>query len=80
MKRVSLNSIRGSCCDFCYWGKINGRDCLFLIDSGSEISVFSRKLLQDGDERICVRNFRFKYLTGEEVPVELKINAKIHIG
>jgi len=56
--------------NFCYFGKLDGRDCLFKIDTGSDVSIVSNKLVEKEKEKFLKDNSYLKYPTGEKVPFE----------
>jgi len=58
---------------FCYFGKLDGRDCLFKINTGSDVSIVINKLVEKEEERFLKDNSNLKYPTGEKVPFEGKM-------
>lgn len=53
--------------NFYYNGKINDKKCSFKVDTGSDISVLNKKLINKDMKKIRVRNCNLKYSTGEKI-------------
>jgi len=57
-------------------GRINKRNCSFRIDTGSDVTLVRKGLLEYPKQRAFQsRWFNLKYPTGERVPVEFKVRA-----
>jgi len=54
--------------------------CFFKVDTGSDISLLNKKLVDSSKNRLPLENYNLKYPTGEEVAVEFKVIAKIVVG
>jgi len=66
--------------DFCYKGKLNGKECLFRVDTGSDVSIISNKFINGTERKIDVGNCRLRYPTGENVSTKFKIDTEIELG
>ena len=66
--------------DYCYTGFLNNKECIFKIDTGSDVSLINRKFVREGERRFPVFGRRFKYPTGEDVMVDFEILAKVELG
>jgi len=84
--RKYLNSIKGKFMkekkrSFCYKGLIDKRVCIFKIDTGSDVSVISSRLMDSSKQRIPLdRSCCLEYPTGEEVSVEFKTKVFVELG
>lgn len=65
---------------FSYLGRLNGKNCLFKIDTGSDISIINKELITDDIERIPVKNINLRYPTGEKISIEFMVRVNIEIG
>ena len=65
---------------FYYKGKVDGKECSFKVDTGSDVSILNRKLVDNEMKKIRIGNLNLKYPTGERVPVEFEIEVKVEIG
>lgn len=65
---------------FCYTGKLNEKTCNFKIDTGSDVSIFSVKLLGKEIGKRLEMNSVLRYPTGERVPIKSKIIVKVELG
>jgi len=66
--------------DFCYKGKLNGKECLFRVDTGSDVSIISNKFINGTERKIDVGDCKLRYPTGENVSIKFKINTEIELG
>jgi len=74
--------------DFCYKGKLNGKECLFgllcllyyRVDTGSDVSIISNKFINGTERKINVGNCKLRYPTGENVSIKFKIDTEIELG
>jgi len=60
---------------------LDGKNCFFKIDTGSDVSILSKRLVQKGKRRINNENC-LRYPTGEKIfiDIESKIVAKVQLG
>lgn len=65
---------------FSYKGKLDGELCIFKIDTGSDVSVLSEKLVRGPKEHFEVENCFLKYPTGETITVKYKVIVEIELG
>jgi len=56
--------------DFCYYGKVDDKDCNFKIDTGSDVSIVNKRMLDFGKKRTFSGSRSLRYPTGEKVPIE----------
>jgi len=77
---VDLSICRIEQDNFYYVGKVNNKKCSFKIDTGSDISVLNKKLVNKSMEKIRIRNCNLRYPTGEKVLVEFQVEIKVEIG
>jgi len=66
--------------NFCFSGRLNGEKCLFRIDTGSDVSILNKKFARGGERGLRKENFKIRYPTGEEVPIEFEEEAQIELG
>jgi len=65
---------------FCFKGLIDKRVCIFKIDTGSDVSVISSRLIDSSKRRIPLdRSCCLKYPTGEEVSVKFKTKVFVEL-
>jgi len=73
--------VRGREKKFCFEGLIDKRVCIFKIDTGSDVSVISSRLIDSSKRRIPLERFCcLKYPTGEEVSVKFKTKVFVELG
>jgi len=73
--------VRGRERKFCFKGLIDKRVCIFKIDTGSDVSVISSRLIDSSKRRIPLdRSCCLKYPTGEEVSVKFKTKVFVELG
>jgi len=84
--RKYLSSVKEKNCKrkgkkFCFEGLIDKRVCMFKIDTGSDVSVISSRLIDSSKRRIPLeRSCCLKYPTGEEVSVHFKTKVFVELG
>jgi len=70
-----------SCKNFYYNGKIEGRNCSFKIDTGSDVSLVNEKFIQRSKKRLSIKERNLnKIPTRERVPFESKVLVNVQIG
>jgi len=62
---------------FCYKGIIDGKTCLFKIDTGSDVSVVNERLIGGSKFRFEIENCFLRYPTGETISVKDRVNVEI---
>lgn len=73
-KNFELKRVKQSSESFCYLGSVNGKECVFRIDTGSDVSILSRKFVFDIEKKNEGQGeFNLRYPTGEKVPIKSKI-------
>ncbi|XP_071652203.1 uncharacterized protein [Temnothorax longispinosus] len=65
---------------FRYKGMLDGNECCFKIDTGSDVSILSRRMVREGKHIIQIKDNSLRYPTGEVVPIEFKVMAKVLLG
>jgi len=51
--------------DFCFAGQFDNKNCIFKIDTGSDISIVNRNLIASNKVRFELNNCNLRYPTGE---------------
>lgn len=77
---AKLSRISSGLSDFCFRGRVNGRTCVFRIDTGSDVSVLREDLLGPLKSPTPVERYFLTYPTGETVPVKHRVVVGIEIG
>lgn len=80
IKYSIINRIQRVSKDFCYSGNLNGKRCVFRIDTGSDVLVVNKRFVREKDERFPVTGRNLKYPAGEDVPIEFEILTEIELG
>lgn len=75
-----VNRIREGSNYFCFPGRLDKINCVFRIDTGSDVSIVNRKLVAEGKEEICEENYNLRYPTGEKVSVGPRVILEVYIG
>lgn len=70
-KNFSVKSFRVQNNNFCFRGFVDDQPFIFKIDTGSDVSIFSRRYVKENKQQIFVRDCNLKYPTKKEVPVEV---------
>lgn len=65
--------------NFSFLGEIEGKPCLFRIDTGSDVTILNSKLAE-GVKINKIRDFNLRYPTGEKVPIKFQADVKLRIG
>lgn len=77
----NCNNLSGRRKLFYFKGFVDGQNCVFKIDSGSDVSLVRRNLIRKPKRQIPLdHSDRLRYPTGEEVSVECKMVVLIEIG
>src|SRR5580765_5558516 len=66
--------------DFCYYGTIDNKSCIFKLDTGSDVTILNSKMVSLPRQRIPVSNCKLRYPTGEEIEIKFKVNVWISLG
>jgi len=66
--------------NFCYKEKLNGKICLYRIDTGSDVSIINNKFIEGTERNFNVGNCKLEYPTGENVSIEYKIDTEVELG
>lgn len=75
-----INRIKYGNKDFCYFGTVDNKSCLFKLNTGSDISTLNSRIVSLLRKRIPVSDCKLRYPTGEEVNVKFKVNVWIELG
>jgi len=59
---------------------VGGKLCFFKVDTGSDVSILNRKLVNFSKGRLPLGNIFPKYPTGERVAVQFRVSAEIVVG
>ncbi|KMQ84239.1 retroviral aspartyl protease family protein [Lasius niger] len=65
---------------FYYKGNLDGDNCLFKIDTGSDVLVVNEKVIIGPKQRYEINNCCLKYPTGETISVSYKVIVEIELG
>jgi len=79
-KTHRINRMKQDFNDFSFKGRLDGKNCFFKIDTGSDVSILSKRLAQNGKRRIINENCYLRYPTGEKIFIETKVVAKVQLG
>jgi len=82
IKSYFVKNIRNSVenTDFCYHGKLNDKYCNFKIDTGSDVSIVNKRML-DFERKGTFNGYQnLRYPTGEKVPIECEVVVEVRIG
>jgi len=66
--------------DFYFAGQLNNKNCIFKIDTGSDISIVNRNLIASNKVKFELNNCCLKYPTGEKVVIKEKVFVKVRLG
>lgn len=79
-KKYFVNRISHKFKEFYYKRKLNGENCNFKIDTGSDISIINKGILKEKGEEILEEKLILKYPSGEEVPVKFRVKVEVQLG
>ena len=65
---------------FSYFGILNGRECLFRIDTGSDVSIVNQRFIDLKENSLALGNCKLKYPSGEIVPIKSRFLVKLSLG
>jgi len=65
---------------FCFKGILDGKNCVCKIDTGSDVSILNRNMVERSKSRILVKDCCLRSPTGEEVPILFKVGATVNLG
>jgi len=63
--------------DFCFAGQHNNKNCIFRIDTGSDISIVNKNLIALNKIKFKLNNYSLRYPTGEKVVVKEEVFVEI---
>jgi len=66
--------------DFCFVGQLDNRNCIFKIDTGSDISIINKNLVAPNKIKFKLNNYSLRYPTGEKVVVKDKVFVEVRLG
>jgi len=66
--------------DFCFVGQLDNKNCIFKIDTGSDISIVNRNLIASNKVKFKLNNCSLRYPTGEKVVVKEKVFVEVRLG
>jgi len=59
--------------EFCFVGQLHNKNCIFKIDTGSDISIVNRNLIALNKVKYELNNCSLRYPTGEKVVIKKKV-------
>lgn len=59
---------------------LDGRECFFKVDTGSDVSFINSRLVSEGKEKLKEGGCDLRYRTREKVSFEGRILVKVQIG
>lgn len=62
---------------FKFDGYLDKKSCIFIIDSGSDVTISNRRFINFDHHEISLDDKKLKYLTGKNVPVLFKTIVSI---
>jgi len=61
--------------------KINKKNCIFKVDTGSDVTLIREGLLEFTKWQVSRnKSFNFRYPTGEKVPVKFEVRVSVELG
>jgi len=66
--------------DFYFTGQLDNKNCIFKIDTGSDISIVNRNLITSNKVKYKLNNCSLRYPTGEKVIIKEKVFVKVRLG
>jgi len=66
--------------EFCFAGQLDDKNCVFKIDTGSDISIVNKNLIELNKVKYKLNNCSLKYPTGEKVIIKEKVFVKVRLG
>jgi len=66
--------------DFCFVGQLDNRNCIFKIDTGSDISIINKNLVAPNKIKFKLDNYSLRYPTGEKVIVKDKVFVEVRLS
>ncbi|KAL6265803.1 hypothetical protein P5V15_002620 [Pogonomyrmex californicus] len=79
-KNFSFRNLSGKSGNFCFQGRLDDQNCVFKIDTGSDVSILNKRLIRSGRQQFWVGKRKLRYPTGQEVPIDFKTNVKVELG
>lgn len=76
----SFENLRENFDYFCLKGQLDGQECLFKIDTGSDVTVLRKDLLRADRRSIPIAGCKLHYPTGEIVPIDCKAIVHLEVG
>jgi len=74
------NKIENNLKDFCFAGQLDNKDCVFKVDTGSDISIVNRNLIALNKVKFKLNNCNLRYPTGEKVLIKEKVFVKVRLN
>src|SRR5580765_8257699 len=65
---------------FIYQGMVDGENCTFKVDMGSDISILNEKLVRGPRRQFKINKCSLKYPTEEDVLVNYKVIVRVELG
>jgi len=65
--------------DFCFAGQLDNKNCIFKIDTSSDISIVNRNLIASNKVKFELNNCSLRYSTGEKVVVKEKVFVEVDL-
>jgi len=74
------NKAKNNLKDFYFTGQLDNKNCIFKIDTSSNISIVNRNLIASNKVKYELNNCSLRYPTGEKVIVKEKVFVKVRLG
>jgi len=71
------NKIENNLKDFCYVGQLDNKNCVFKIDTRSDVSIVNKSLIAPNKIKYKLSNYNLRYLTEKKVVTNDKIFVKV---
>lgn len=78
MRQLTSDKRNRQC--FCFRGALDGKPCTFRIDTGSDVTLVSKRFVDPTSSPLSFEEFNLRYPTGEQVPVTFRTNMTVFLG
>jgi len=66
--------------DFCFVGQLDNKNCIFKIDTSSDILIVNKNLIALNKIKFKLNNCGLKYLMEEKIVVKEKVFVEVRLG